>query len=177
MNNDPSQQPPSPITPAVPVNQVQSSFSPPLQSPASSTGNKVTDSLDAYENAVASVHSAGTWAFVLGLLNIVVSPLLGFLIYNQSSSNGGNELTLVIIVVVTGLIVGGTFVSLGLKLKQTTTGTLRKADRMLQYVAVIIGVVLILGLIQGGRSVGLLNLLAVFKVAQAREKIKKLGKE
>ena len=178
MNNEPSQQPTLPITSTGPVNQGKIRVSNSLEQPqTSNSSSNANNPSAAYQDALTSVHSAGTWAIVLGLLNIVLTPFLEFLVYTRSGSNGKGEITLVLAALVVGLIVGGIFIGLGLKLKQATIDTFCKADRVLLWLAVIIGIVMILSLIATGHGVGLLNIFAALKVAQARGKIKKLGKE
>ena len=55
------------------------------------------------------MQSTGTWAIVLGLLNIIITTLLRFLLYAQSNLNGKDRATLVITELAIGLIVGGRY--------------------------------------------------------------------
>jgi hypothetical protein len=148
MNNEPYPQPIPPSAPADPANQLP----------------------DPYLDALKSVHSAGTWSIALGVINIVLTPLLGYLLYAKAT----NGASLVIAELLIGLVIGGVFIGLGLSLKRTAIETVIEADRKLLYVAIAIAIALVLSFVLGGRSVGLLNVFAVVKASQARSKIKKL---
>lgn len=128
-----------------------------------------------YQETLNSIHSAGTWAIVLGLLNVIVTPLLQAFLYTKANSGGHSKNTLVLAAFVIGLIIGGVFIGLGIKLKRAKADTIRRADRTLLGLIITVLIVMLLSLVSGGRGVGLVNLLLLFTIVQARIKIKKLG--
>lgn len=154
--------------------QTETIISPPT--PTFGSNNTIV-SLNTLQDALKSIHSAGSWAIVLGLLNIVLTPLFEFATYTQASSSGYTKSTLVLGSFVIGLVVGSLFVGLGIKLKRITENKINRADKILLWLAAVVLLVVILSLIDGERGVGLINFLTLFAIAQARDKIRKLKKE
>jgi len=128
-----------------------------------------------YQDVLKSIHSTGTWAIVLGVLNIILSPLLENLVYTQASAKGQSKATLVITALILGLIVGGIFIGLGIKLKRATADKIHQADRTLLWLVAALALVMILSLFAVSNA-GLLNIILLFKITQTRGKIKKIGK-
>jgi len=130
-------------------------------------------STEEHQKAVNSVHSAGTWAIVLGVLNIIVTPLLELLV---TPTNGQSKTSLVVTASIIGLVIGGIYIGLGLKLKQTHTDTLLQAKKVLIFLSIFVLVIGVFTLVQSGHSLGILNYILLFVNIQALSKIQKLKK-
>ena len=121
-------------------------------------------------DALKSIHLAGTWAIILGLVVIAIYPYGESLTYKQSQSNGLSKTTLVVTGLIVGLIVGTVLISFGIKLKRTTLSTIQSANRTLLYLAIIALIFMFLGLVSGDGD-GLLNIVVLFFAVRARSQI------
>jgi hypothetical protein len=78
---------------------------------------------------------------------------------------------------IVGLVIGAVFIGLGIKLKRTVADKIRQADKVLLSLAAAVVLIIVMNLAAGGGGAGLINILVLIVIGQARVKIKKLGTE
>lgn len=181
---NPTNDPTSPVVPAStfgPINESQPVISPidvpPQDAPTMVPSPSPAVGPDTSLQALKSVHTVGTWAIVLGILNIVLTPLLTATTYSQQTANGLGEAALVMGGLIVGLVIGAVFIGLGIKLKRTVADKIRQADKVLLSLAAAVVLIIVMNLAAGGGGAGLINILVLIVIGQARVKIKKLGTE
>lgn len=154
---------PTPTNPATPPTQTHGQYSP--------AANSELETFIA--KTLSGIHSTGTWSIVLGMFNIIVTPLAELLV--NSSRTGTNKLTTSSALVsglVVGLIVGSVLIGLGLKLRKTPRNEMGKGGNTIW----VLMLVLILIMILSRQIGGLINLIVLIKGTHTLQRISKLKK-
>jgi divalent metal cation (Fe/Co/Zn/Cd) transporter len=133
------------------------------------TSQKVSKKL-ALRDAIDATRAVGSWIIAYGFIFIVIEPLIATFEYKKNNSNQLPTSLLLITALIIALIIGGLIIRLGIKVKRTTDNNLLRSDKILKIVGFTIVALMLLNIIAGG-GVGLLNIIFIFPLAKARNKI------
>jgi tryptophan-rich sensory protein len=123
--------------------------------------------------ALKLVHTTGTWALVLGVLIVIVSPLVAAALYTPQLASGLTKPAFVTASFVIGAIEGGIYIAIGLSLRRITAGNLPKSRPLLITLSVLLVGFAIIGLVAGGSGFGILNLIVLIDAIRSLGAIKK----
>jgi hypothetical protein len=122
--------------------------------------------------ALSSVRSTGTWAIVIGLLQLILTPILSALAYNQTS--GDTLASAVIGGVIVGTIVAVAMIVPGIRLRRTTPENLLASNKYLVIILLVGLVIMVLSRVAGGGGGGLVNLILLVKTARSISELTRL---
>ncbi len=89
------------------------------------------------------IQGSGTFAIVLGILEIILSPVAVALQDTSAQSGEVSKTVTIIGAFIYGLIAGAFLIWLGIKLKKTTLSSMTQANKTLIYLEIVVAILLI----------------------------------
>jgi hypothetical protein len=125
------------------------------------------------EAAYKLTRETAIWAIILGVLDILVSPVLEAAVYSEKNAKTYIASSVFVKSLILGIIIGGILIAFGIRLRRYKRETITDADKTLMILAIVMFVIVVVSLLTAG-GISVIGIILIIECGRSRNRIRLL---